>query len=529
LFFLALSAWAIRPLPADINGQTLSGPDPTIDLWTVNWLSAHLLRPSELWGGNIFHPAPHAVLYSDLSLGTAVWLVPLRPFVHDPVPLYNLGLILALTMTGWSFHALVRELTGSRSAGLLTGILASFGSHQMSHIYHLNLLTTGWLALFLLGLGRLASRPSWGAGLLTGLSFALTAQSSGYYAVSALILGLTFLATHPRVLSSRKALLGLGAAAAVGLLLTLPYLSAYLEIRSRDGLRRPLGMSRQMAFKPARDLTSHGYLYGPVLGSSGEQLFPGLLSLGLAGTALLRRRPESSFYFAAFFVLLLLSLGPFVEIGSCTIPLPYRLLFFLPPLDSMRHPYTFAAVATLALSVLAGIGWASLEGASRWSPLVLALGIAETLGPPPHVRAIPQGVPPAYALLDTLPPGPVLEVPVFADDALVWAARHGRPVLNGIGAFAPTDSMVLERLIENHWLKRVPQDLDSTKAMQFLLDRFPLRYVILPAGRRPELRKLEAPFDRSSNLVLIAVATDGDRLYGVKEESTDAGQEGEKP
>jgi hypothetical protein len=90
-FFLALAVLATRPLALDLFGRSLPGPDPLIDLWTVHWLSGHALEPSRLFEGNIFHPLPHAALYSDLSLGTAVLVVPLRLFVEEPVLLYNLA------------------------------------------------------------------------------------------------------------------------------------------------------------------------------------------------------------------------------------------------------------------------------------------------------------------------------------------------------------------------------------------------------------------------------------------------------
>src|SRR5262245_55276631 len=120
-FFLALAAVATRPLATDVFRRTLPGPDPLIDLWTVNWLSGHLLQPSRLFDGNIFHPLGRAAVYSDLSLGTAVLLLPLRPFVDDPVPLYNLGVLLALAFGGWSFCALTRALTADLGAGLVAG------------------------------------------------------------------------------------------------------------------------------------------------------------------------------------------------------------------------------------------------------------------------------------------------------------------------------------------------------------------------------------------------------------------------
>jgi hypothetical protein len=40
-----------------------------------------------------------------------------------------------------------------------------------------------------------------------------------------------------------------------------------------------------------------------------------------------------------------------------------------------------------------------------------------------------------------------------------------------------------------------------------------VRYVIIPAGRKPGLRALAAAFDRSRSFRFVAEARDGDRLY----------------
>lgn len=520
-FFLALAALATRPLVLDLRGRTLAGPDPIVDLFTVHWLSGHLLPPRDVFGGNIFHPDPDAVLYSDLSLGTAVLLLPLRLFVSDPVPLYNLGVLLALAFAGWSFCALARALTGSLAPGLLAGVLAGFGSHQLSHVYHLNLLTIGWLALLLVALHRLLERPGPGPVLLAAASFALSAQSSGYYAVAAALLPLVFAAARWRRFADRRVAAAAAAAALLGALLLAPYARAFMALREREGLRRPPGMSVRMAFQPSRDLTSFGYLYRPVLGAEGERLFPGLLCLGLAGVAVARRRQHAGFYAAATAALLLLSLGPQLELAGRTWTLPYRWLFAIPPLDNMRHPYTFAAVATFTLSVLAALGWTGL-GASRrpWAgALVVCAAVAETLAPPPVLRPLPRGLPPVYERLLTLPPGPALELPVFVPEALIWAARHGRPVANGIGAFAPRQVLRLERMATNHWIRRVPADVDASPPARVLAEDVPVRYVIVPAGRKPSFRPLAEAMDRSRAFVLAAEAADGDRVYELRPEA----------
>jgi hypothetical protein len=524
LGFLAWAAVATRPLAAHLATGTLVGPDPLAHLWIVHWLSGHALDPAHLFGGNVFHPAAHAALLTDLSLGTVVLVLPLRLFTSDPVVLFNAATLLAYAFGAWAFQALVFDLTGHRPAALLAGFLAAFHPHQVNHAYHLNVLGTGWIALFLLGLHRVVTR---GAGppraligpvLLAGVSFALTVQTNGYYGVAVAALAVVFAAAHVPALRRPRVLGSLAAAALLGTLLTLPYLRAFRALQDAEGLRRPAGLSVNLAFQPGRDLDSIGYVYRSVLGSDGERLFPGLLPLALAVIALRRRAPEARFYAAAAAALLVLALGPRLELAGRAVTLPYAWLFAVPPLNSMRHPFTFAAVANLLLMVLAGLGWSRLGLARRaWSgAAVLGLAVLETLAPPRQVRTLPAGVPAAYHMLEGLPPGPVLEVPVFEEETMLWAARHGRPVINGVGAFVPVQTLVLERYIRNHWIEQVPEDLDASRPTPYLLGRFPVRYVILPTGRKHGYEALAAAFDRSRSFRLAAVAPDGDRIYEVR-------------
>ena len=519
-FFLALAVLMTWPHVGDMTGRTLWGVDPIIDQYAVHWVASHALDPSQLLGGNIFYPAPHGVLASDLCLGTAFLMIPIRAFVSDPIPLYNVAVLIALAFSGWAFHALVRGLTGSVWAGVLTGVLASYASHQMLHIDNLNLLSTGWLPLFLLALQRMLERPRPGHVVLAGISFVLTALSTGYYAVATVIVALCFLAWHAREWR-RASLLAACLAALLATLLMLPYLHAYATMGEDAPVRRSIELSVQTAFMPERDLKSYALLYRHVVGAAdrrslnqdvsfpGQGFFPGLIAPVLAIVAVARRRPRAGFYVFVIAVLLWVSLGPRGGL--------YRLVFAIPGFSSMRHPYSFAAVAALLLPVLAGLGWASLRLAARpWAgPLIVALAVIETLPPAPRFADWPRGVPPAYAAIAALPPGPILEIPVLNYETMLWAARHGQPVLNGTGAFVPRPTQRLRRAIDAEWLVPQPGDIDKSTPTAMLL-ALGARYVIVPVGRWTDVKPLAAAFDRSSVFALAAVAADGDRVYVVR-------------
>ena len=517
LFFLAYAVVVTRPLAFRAATHTLVGPDPLSHLWMVSWLTGHAFEPGRIFHGNIFHPASHAALFTDLSLGTAILVLPLRLVTSEPLVLFNAATILALAFGGWAFHALVHGLTGRRWAGLLAGVLAAFSSHQLSHVVHLNLLSIGWIALFLLGLHRLVQRESVAGAILAGVSFALTAQSSGYYGVAAAVVALVFAAFHLRELRRRRVFLLAAGAAVLAVLLTLPYLLAFRALQEEQGFRRPPGVSVKMSFQPSRDLTSWSHAYIGVLGGDGEVLFPGLLPLILGGLALRGRARTPWFYAASVLVLVVLSLGPELTIGSTTLAMPYRWLAAVPPFDSMRHPFTFASVGLFVLAVLAGLGWARLKVAAKpWAgPAIVLLAMGETMTDAPRLREVRPDVPAAYRMIAEMPPGPILELPVFAEESVVWAARHGLPVVNGLGAFAPAQTLVLDRYIQNHWMGLPPEDVDASRPTPYLLARFPVRYLIVPIGRVEGLRPLAAAFDRSRTFRFVAEAPDGDRIYEV--------------
>jgi hypothetical protein len=515
VFFLGCALLVTRPLALHLATRTIVGPDPLSHLWMVSWLTGHAYEPSRIFQGNIFHPAAHAALLTDLSLGTAILVLPLRVFTSEPVVLFNAATILAFAFGGWAFHVLVHALTGNRWAGLVAGWLAAFSQHQASHVYHLNLLSIGWIALFLLGLHRMLEGPSWKWPALAGVSFALTAQSSGYYGVAAMILALVFAAFHARALVAPRAAGRVAAAALLAVLLVLPYVVAFRALQEEQGLRRPPGVSEKMSFRPARDLTSWAWAHRPFLPAEGELLFPGVVPLALAGVLMARRGRPAAFYAAGLAVLVILSFGPAAEVAGQALTLPYGWLIAIPPFDGMRHPFTFAAVGLFVIAILAGLGFARLPP-RRWSgPLVLALAMLEMITDPVRLRAVPPGVPPAYRRLETLPAGPILELPVFGEEAMVWAARHGRPVVNGLAAFVPAQTLVLDRVIQGHWMESVPEDVDASRPTPYLLGRFGVRYVILPVGRAHGFRKLAEAFDRSRSFRLVAVAEDGDRIYEV--------------
>ncbi len=483
-FFLVAAGFVLRPLPFHLADSIPAGSDPPHHLYILNWLLDHGLS-SDRFEGRMFHPARNAVLRSDLSMGTVVLLAPLEGLIDEPLVRFNLATWLSLAFSGWAFCLLARSWTLSALAGIFAGVTAVLGSHQSLHYVHLNLLSVGWLPIFILALDRLLTTSSAAYGVLTGVSFALVASSSGYYGVAACVIAVVFFLRSP----SRNGLKGGAFAALIALILLSPYLAAYAGLHAEESLVRTSRELAKGSWKLA-DLGSRTLLHRLWNPSRGEPLFPGLVVFSLAVLTLWRGAKRERTLGLAALLLFWLGLG---EPGGL-----YRILALLPPFSSMRHPVTLTAVGLMLLSVLAA---QSLGRAEKSKPLVgwllLGIGMLETLAPANDFFPVAPGVPPVYEALLKLPPGPVLDVPPYEASPLIWAARRGFETVNGGGAFIPALTTRIETTTQNHWLSHSDQPIDESKAAAILLNETAMRYLILPGGRRGGLDPLIERFKGS--------------------------------
>ncbi len=505
-FFLIASGFVLRPLPFHLGDSIPAGSDPPHHLYILNWLLDHGLS-SDRFEGRMFHPAKNAVLRSDLSIGTVVLVAPLAPFITEPLVRFNLANWLALAFSGWAFCLLARSWTGSIPAGIFAGITAVLGSHQSLHYVHLNLLSVGWLPVFLLALDRVLSGGGPRYAILAGASFALVAASSGYYGVAACVIAAVFFIRTP----SSKALAWGALAVALAAVLLSPYLIAYAGLHGEESLVRTSRELARGSFTLA-DLGSRTLLHRTWNPAAGEPLFPGFAVLGLAALALGKGSKRERTLGLAALLLFWLGLG---EPGGL-----YRVLALVPPFSSMRHPVTLTAVALMLLSVLAAMGLARVQKARP--PLALALlGLValETLAPANDFFPVAPGVPAVYEQVLKLPPGPILEVPPYEPTPLIWAARRGFETVNGGGAFIPALTTLIETTTQNHWLTDSYQPIDESKAAGILLNETATRYLILPAGRRGGLDPLIRRFRKCRCFKRLGVY-EGDRLYEAVRDST---------
>jgi hypothetical protein len=497
--------------------------DPGQHAWALTSETRQLLRePWRPFEGNAYYPSHDSVLFGDPLLGPALLVLPVRVFSADPVLLYNLAVLLSLTLASVTSYRLACALWGDRRAALLAVVAVPYSAQQMARLVHLNLLAIGFFPLVVLALLRLFETRQLRYGVLAGVAFALQAGTSGYHAFSAALVALIVVGMHARRTLERRVATGLLVAGMLAAVLLLPYLLGFAALRAEAHMEREASIAGGNALDLLGLFTSQGYLWGRVLPRGSSPFFPGLGVLLLAGWALRdwRRLFEVRLMLAIATGAFLLALGPEVRLlGRPLMPGPFAgLVRIVPLLDAMRHPFSFAVPGVMALGLLAchGLARSGLGRHPLGVALVLALALGETAADAPARLVAGREVPEIYRWFEQQPPGAVLELP-FEDELWTWwAAWHHLPIVNGVGAFEPRRYQALWQRLQHDW-KRTPGDQRWRPSLEFLKSEFPIRYVLLHAGA-PEFMRRSAAETRS--LTLLHANAAGDRVYALERDGT---------
>jgi hypothetical protein len=171
----------------------------------------------------------------------------------------------------------------------------------------------------------------------------------------------------------------------------------------------------------------------------------------------LSRRSDLVFYVAATIVLAVFCCGPVLRTGDSVVlePMPYRWLLYLPGFESVRVPTRFWMLGMLCFAVAGGISFARYGPSGRQQRRVLfAVSVAGILldgwtrgiGMPDAPRQWPkvERRDQSAAVIE-LPLGPAWDAA-----ATFRAARHRRPVVNGVSGYDPPHYVPLMHGLDDH-------------------------------------------------------------------------------
>lgn len=435
--------------------------DPLFSAWRLYQWSRNLFeQPFQLFQGNIFHPAPDVLLYSDAVALPAILAAPWIRLGLPPLLAYD-ALVAASFMTaGLAMYLFARDLSGSRIGAIAAAIVFTGAPYRIEHLFHIELLWTCWMPLASWALWRAFQGRSFAR--LLGISVVAQLLCSIYYglylvAVLPIVAGLAWIARPVRF--PRRVWLRLGAAGLVVVLAAMAYGRPYTRARESLGDRSEHEIDSYSAEAINYGAAPAGnVMWGwtaDTMGGREKRLSAGVIAYALAAPALLAPLQPWTLGLvggAAF------SFDASRGLRGFVYPILYRVAS---PFRGLRVPARFAALVLAFVAALAAIGVARIErrfGASRRWPLLAGAIVAALLvecATANQTRPLPSRAPSLYAWLGSQAPGVIAHFPMPRPDALpgheadyqYFAQYHRHELVNGNSGYYPRSYLqLLERV-----------------------------------------------------------------------------------
>jgi hypothetical protein len=129
--------------------------DPLYFAWQLAWV-AHAMRtdPSGIWTTNAFSQAPDNLAFTDTVLGYAPLGVLMPGGQSGALAQLNLALLLATALAVVGAYALARAMGAGKVGALVAGAGFGFAPWRLQQVIHINVVSTGGIALALAFLAR---------------------------------------------------------------------------------------------------------------------------------------------------------------------------------------------------------------------------------------------------------------------------------------------------------------------------------------------------------------------------------------
>src|SRR5262245_46822030 len=235
----AVATWPMLRAGADHVISRFTG-DVLLVTWILSWdTHALLTHPLSLFQGNILHPAPDALTFSEHLLGQLPTFGPVWLATGNPILALNATIFLSFVLCGLFMHLVLTRWTGSELAAYSGGFAYAFAPWRMSSFHWPHLLTVQYFPLALYALDRTAATGRTRSALLAASFITLQMLCSYYEAyMMALLLG-AYLAVDAMVRGSRRsarewAALGVSVLVPIVVLaiVSIPYLRTHHELVS---------------------------------------------------------------------------------------------------------------------------------------------------------------------------------------------------------------------------------------------------------------------------------------------------------
>ena len=480
LVYVLLTLIMSYPVVARIGTHLIGdGDDMWVHYWNNWWVERTLEGKNDLYYTDLlFHPTGVSLLHQNFAWANiALWLG-LKPLVGG-IAAYNLVHLLHIPLSGLAMFLLVRRLTKSEAIAFVGGLIFAFLPFRMLDTNHPNMVSTEGFPLLMLFLLRLfeEERPI-RDGLIAGVIIALIGYMRWQLLILAAFMVISYLIyvlfwEHWRW--NRRRVVALGLVGLIAAILMAPGLYPYVREVAQEGVA---GELYELTPEPGKqDLLSYvvpqrqhplSPLYDKVFVSWGNaaarrtySAFLGHIVVALAVIAVVRERQRASvrFWLGLAVLCFALALGPYLRFNRVlheSIPLPYQLIGWLPPVRMLGVSLRFNALLGVPLAVLGAYGaqglWEWIRE-RRWGdrlgrPAVFAallglLILVDYLSIP--TSTVSARVPDFYHMLAEEPGDfAIVGLPGkrhHTERYMFYQIVHGRPILGGHVSRLPAEAL----------------------------------------------------------------------------------------
>ena len=370
--YTALTLMLTYPLVLQLHTHLAGGDiDVWINPWANWWLEKAITEGlGPFHSDYLFYPEGVSLVFHSFSpVNTLFWWL-LKPLFGAMVS-YNLTILLAYVMSGYTMWLLARYWTGNDYAGFLAGVIFAFSPYHMMESAHPVIATTQWIPLSSLCLIKALRERSVQYGCLSAVFLILSALSGWHLLFFAGLWALLYIAykgLFQRGLRTPGTLKPLLALALLAMLLLAPLLYPILREGVRNGISymsapqdTSVGNHPLAFFIPSERHPVLGELFSQANRSIGpnreRSAFVGYLVLLMGIHAAFKGKVRTRFWVLAFLTFTLLSLHSRIPLRTGKI---LKFPWSGPVVALFRHPFRFNILVSFSLSMLVACDFAEL-------------------------------------------------------------------------------------------------------------------------------------------------------------------------
>lgn len=491
-----LTVLFLYPYLLNPNGFNGAGDDAVYAnaFW---WFKRCLLEfKNPFYSDYLFYPDGMSLTFHTTTYSNFVFTLPIN-FIWGVNAAVNASYVLGFIVCGYFTFLLVHDLTSSKSAAIVAGLIFSFSPFHFFHARgHLQMATLQWLPLYFLMLKRALEAQRFVYSLYAGVALGLIILTDQLQTIctvlaSVLIIATVFNATEKNVIKILKAVRQLSiiavVASACSSFYLFPVLKDILKNRSatRVGVMEHGGANMFSADLLGFLLPGFHRWWGSIFSSFNlgrdSVVYLGVVTVALALFGVWKRRDDLIVRCAVAVALCfwVMSLGTFLHINGSwiftdmRIPLPYLAMTDIPLIGENRTPCRFHLMTIFAVALLAGYGFRELSDrlatlSKQWHMLALGavplLIMLDTL--PPTQNPGTMNVPPIFSeIAKDRDIYSILELPLSRWSAIYrngsgnpsslmyYQTIHGKPIFSGLASRLPPEDLdfkdpILNLLVE---------------------------------------------------------------------------------